>query len=110
MHDVDIKLWQHELLTVLQGVDREGELFTHLEKCARQIGFDYCAYGLQMPYPLSNPKTIMLSNYPEEWQRRYISENYLQIDPTVRHGKATLIPIVWSEDIFKSAPGFWEEA
>ena len=48
---------------------------------ARQLGFYYCAYGLRMPIPLSNPPVAMLCNYPVTWAEQYTARNYLAIDP-----------------------------
>lgn len=52
----------------------------------------------------------MQNNYPDDWQRRYANENYLQIDPTVRHGMTSLIPLVWTDKVFQETLGFWEDA
>lgn len=76
---------------------------------ARDLGFDYCAYGLRMPLPLTQPKIAMFNDYPVDWQRRYQDQAYLAVDPTVQHGMRSLLPIVWSE-LFASAPEFWEDA
>ncbi|MFD2272860.1 autoinducer binding domain-containing protein [Undibacterium arcticum] len=52
---------------------------------------------MQMPLPVSKPKLIMLNNYSEGWQQRYLKENYLAVDPTVAHGMRSVMPLVWSE-------------
>lgn len=36
------------------------------------------------------------SNYPDEWQRRYVSQNYFTVDPVVTNAKRTMRPVVWS--------------
>ena len=35
---------------------------------------------------------------------------YLDVDPTVRIGRRSNFPIVWSDEIFRGAPQFWSEA
>ena len=77
---------------------------------AHDIGFDFCAYGLRMPIPVSRPKVVMFSNYPADWQTRYWERGYVGVDPTVHHGMRSLLPIVWSDEVFDSAPELWEEA
>lgn len=52
----------------------------------------------------------MQNTYPDEWQKRYVNEKYLQIDPTVQHGMASLIPLVWTDKVFLETLGFWEDA
>lgn len=105
-----MKPWQDDLLTALQSIDTQEALFDELRKEAWRLGFDHCAYGMRLPLPLSRPRTILLNNYPEGWQRRYAEENYLQIDPSVRHGMSSQVPLVWAAESFHEAPAFWEDA
>lgn len=102
--------WQEDLLDVLDQTRSEYEVFRKIEAAAHSLGFDYCAYGLRVPLPLSNPQTILLNNYPGAWQERYIKENYVQIDPTVHHGCSSQAPLLWSAAVFAQAQEFWEEA
>lgn len=92
-----------------QARDADG-LLAVLAAAARELGFDYCAYGMRLPLPLSNPATFMMNNYPEAWQARYAAAGYLALDPTVAHGAASLNPLLWSEPLFASARPLWEEA
>ena len=55
--------WQEDLLDVFDQAQSEHEVFRRIESAARSLGFDYCAYGLRVPLPLSNPRTILLNNY-----------------------------------------------
>lgn len=88
----------------------EQEVFSKIELAAQALGFEFCAYGLRVPMPLSNPKTIFLNNYPQAWQERYVRQGYVQVDPTVRHGCRKQTPLVWSDDVFASTRDFWEDA
>ena len=102
--------WRDEQLDALLSVDCERQLLEAITAIARDLGFDYCAYGLRMPVPVSRPKVAMFSNYPAAWQARYRDKGYIAVDPTVRHGGRSLEPIIWSDDVFASAPELWEEA
>jgi LuxR family transcriptional regulator len=101
--------WQDDLLIRLQNIKSESELFCELKKEASNIGFDHCAYGLRLPLPISAPKTLIFNSYPDDWNSKYI-ENYLMVDPTVRHGMSSTLPLVWVDDLFKDAREFWEDA
>ncbi|MBQ5950010.1 autoinducer binding domain-containing protein [Massilia sp. ST3] len=97
----------------LEGMARACDadsLLAVLAAAARELGFDYCAYGMRLPLPLSNPATVMVNNYPQAWQARYAAAGYLAVDPTVAHGVASLDPLVWSEALFAGARPLWEEA
>ncbi|QJE01533.1 LuxR family transcriptional regulator [Massilia forsythiae] len=102
--------WQQTVLHDLLGAPNEATFFKVLSRAASELGFDYCAYGMRMPLPLSNPKVFMLNNYSTEWQARYVSQNYVAIDPTVAHGSRSILPLMWSEEVFDNCRPFWEEA
>src|SRR5438128_1069828 len=102
--------WQEDRLNALLEIESEAEFFEQIRRVAEEMGFEYCAYGIQMPVPVSRPVVLMYNNYSDEWQRCYQERNYLGIDPTVRHGISSTLPIVWSDELFASAPELWEEA
>ena len=86
------------------------EVLAHLADCAKSLGFEYCAYGSQASWPLTRHRIEILSNYPKAWQARYAEQQYLAIDPTVRHARVSSAPIMWSNTVFASAPVLWNEA
>jgi LuxR family transcriptional regulator len=102
--------WQGDQLHALHAVECEHTLFEMIVSLARDLGFDHCAYGLRMPLPLTQPKIATFSNYPVAWQRRYQEKNYLAADPTVQHGMRSLLPVIWSENLFAPARELWEDA
>ena len=105
-----MKTWQEDLLMLLEGADCEHEIFDRITAAAGALGFDHCAYGLQILEPVSNPRTILLNNYPDGWRSRYEEAEYLRVDPTVAHGRRSPQPIVWNERLFAPARAMWEEA
>lgn len=105
-----MKSWQEEQLQALLTAENEQQLFEELAKIGKELGFDFCTYGLRTPLPVSRPKVVMFSNYPDEWQKRYSEKNYIEIDPTVTHGIHSLEPLVWPNDNLSSSEEFWEEA
>lgn len=62
-----------------------------LAQFTARAGFDrfsYCA--------IKGAESCMYSNYPDEWQRRYLSGNYFAIDPVVITAKRSMQPFAWS--------------
>jgi LuxR family transcriptional regulator, quorum-sensing system regulator SolR len=102
--------WQEDRLNALLDIESEVDLFDEIKQVAREMGFEYCAYGIQMPVPVSRPAVFMYNNYSLDWQHCYQERGYLGIDPTVHHGLTSTLPIVWSDELFASAPELWEEA
>ncbi len=104
--------WQEDLLSASLMVKNEYQLFEVVKATASKLGFDYCAYGMQSPLSIAEPKTIMLNNYPEAWQKRYVKQQYVRVDPTVQHCMLSLQPLIWSSQSAntQSQKDFWEEA
>lgn len=105
-----MKNWQEELLQITKSVHSEKEAFGRIEAAAKSMGFDHCAYGLRVPWPLTNPRILMLNNYSTSWQKRYAEAGYLFIDPTVQHGRQSQTPLIWTEDVFTGCRQLWEDA
>jgi LuxR family transcriptional regulator len=87
----------------------EEDLLSVLAQATRELGFEYCALGMRLPLPLSNPRVVMLGNYPSSWRERYASADYLNVDPTVAHALASTSPVLWSDEVFVNASALWED-
>ena len=94
----------------LAAASSEDALLSAVSGAARELGFDYCAFGMRLPLPVSNPRTVMFSSYPSAWQQRYAEQNYLAADPTVAHALRSVLPAVWSEELFSANLPLWEDA
>lgn len=105
-----MKPWQENQLQALYPVQCDRQFFQKILEFSKELGFDYCAYGMRIPLPLSNPKILLFNNYPEDWQIQYKTKNYLVIDPSVQLAMRSLSPIVWTDDLFQPTRPLWEEA
>jgi LuxR family quorum-sensing system transcriptional regulator SolR len=105
-----VKTWQNDQLQSLFVADSEQQLFGALIKLVREEGFDLCSYGIRPPFPVSKPRIHVYDNFPDAWHHQYRRQDYVEIDPTVRHGLRSLLPLVWDDDVFAETPEFWEDA
>ena len=105
-----MKTWQEDQFNILLSTDSETSFFSQIASIAKEMGFEYCAYGIRMPVPISRPTIAVFSTYPTEWQKCYQERGYIEIDPTVHHGLKNTMPIVWSHQVFESTTELWEEA
>lgn len=105
-----MRSWQEELLHAAETANDPATLFRSIVAGAHALGFEHCAYGLRVPVPVSNPRTVLLNSYPDEWRARYEAAGYVSTDPTVLHGRRTQAPLVWDAKLFGCSPGLWEEA
>lgn len=104
------KAWCDDGFNALLNIESEQDVFVHVTDIARSMGFEYCAYGIRVPVPVSRPAVAMFNNYSAQWQECYNARGYLQIDPTVQHAIGSTLPIVWSNKLFEPAQDMWEEA
>lgn len=102
--------WQEEQLHALLNAQNEQDFFPVILNAIHGLGFEQCSFGMRLPLPISQPKQIIQSNYAPEWERRYMRNNYAQIDPTVAHGMRSIRPLVWDAPLVAQSPEFWEEA
>jgi len=94
----------------LIAAPNEHSAFAVLSGAAEDLGFNYCAFGMRMPLPVSRPKLFTINNYSDSWQRRYLIEDYIRCDPTVAHGRRSVMPLIWSDELFEDARPLWEDA
>lgn len=104
--------WQEDMLNMLISMDDPDELevFQHIKKAAQSLGFEYVAYGMRLPLPITSPKILTINSYSPSWQKRYEQKKYLSVDPTVRHGLLSCEPLIWSQEVFNNTPQLWDEA
>jgi DNA-binding CsgD family transcriptional regulator len=79
-------------------------------------GFNSFHYGAHSPVKANGDKARfqfdgteektnhVLSNYPDSWFARYQSENYIEIDPIVRHCSKSILPVVWHQEPTPAEP------
>jgi len=103
-------IWREDSLNALLNITSEQALFEQIARAARSLGFEYSAYGIRMPVPVSRPKVATYSNYSTQWQQCYSERDYLRVDPTVQHALKSTLPVIWSNRLFESAREMWEEA
>ncbi|WP_234834401.1 autoinducer binding domain-containing protein, partial [Sinorhizobium meliloti] len=88
-----MEIWFQKLIDVT-AVARTREMFNEaLTELARELGFEYYAYLNLQPVG-----TFAVSNYSPEWQDRYFSKSFSEIDPVVLIAKSTMRAFTWSSE------------
>jgi len=102
--------WCEELIDTVCPGNEPQDTFERLSAAAQALGFEHCAIGVRVAYPVSRPRVEMFSNYCLRWQRRYVEQDYLLRDPSVRHGQSSCAPRTWDDALQAEAPEMWAEA
>lgn len=75
---------------------------------SKNIGFEFFAFSTTYKTNNNQFNTIRRNNYPALWNREYEQKNLRSIDPVVAHCYQSMLPILWSEDLFSKVPSLWE--
>ncbi len=90
-------------------VTQEKHFKRSLQTLTHSLGYELYAY-----INISFKSSFALSNYPKEWQVRYLQKSYQSIDPVIEIARRTMAPYTWSlEDRqfrLKNRRGFAREA
>jgi LuxR family transcriptional activator of conjugal transfer of Ti plasmids len=62
-----------------------------LAKSAQDLGFDCYAYLNLQPMNI-----LAVSNYPSEWQARYLVQQYMKIDPVISMARSRMMAFTWA--------------
>ncbi len=102
--------WQTDQIERLARCDNEETLLRRLAELAAELGFEFFAFGIRSPLPLTRPRVVVHNNYPAEWQQRYVEQGYLSVDPSIIKALRSSLPVIWSETLFAENIHLWEEA
>lgn len=75
---------------------------------ANNIGFNYFAFSTTYSTRDNQSKTVRFNNYPTRWNREYERKRMRDIDPVVAHCNQSMLPILWSEEVYSNTPLLWE--
>ena len=107
---VKLSDWHTDQIEYLARCGSEEMLLRRLEQQAAELGFEYFAFGIRSPLPLTRPRVVVHNNYPADWQRRYVEQGYLSTDPSIIKALRSSLPVIWSERLFSENIQLWEEA
>jgi len=67
---------------------------SHLRKVLRRLGYE--SYLLSLGSSTTNdPFNRIMTIYPSDWLKRYKDENFIQVDPIIRHCRHHFVPLFW---------------
>ena len=85
-----------ELTQLIQQSTARSALQFALAKLKSAYGLETIAYfGLNIK-PDTKDDPYLAVTYSSEWVNRYIEQNYVSIDPVVKEGFTSVLPIDWS--------------
>lgn len=92
-----------DVIAPILSATSEEQLLSAVSGSAGQCGFGRVLMGMQWVTGRGEVRYRVVSDYPEKWQIRYAENDYIQIDPTVRHCRASTSIIIWGDGLFRKA-------
>lgn len=74
----------------------------------KNIGFKFFAFSTTCPTKTEHFHTVRFNNYPSDWNTEYEKRKLGAIDPVVAHCNQSMLPILWSEELYCDIPWIWE--
>lgn len=102
--------WGDELIGSVCPGNNPQDTFGRLVAAARAMGFEHCAIGVRVAYPVSRPRIEIFSSYCPDWQAYYAEQRYILRDPSVKHGQLSCVPRIWDKTLLAEEPKMWLEA
>lgn len=87
----------HDLTEQLLKAESEGELKNICLAFSECVNFEYYLYGICSFSSLSTPQIHCISNYPDDWIKRYFEEGFQNHDPVVKYCMENLAPVRWDQ-------------
>lgn len=88
--------WFVDLVEEIQSSSDLTEIKSILIKLCDQLEFENVAYAVKLPDTFTRISTLVISNYSEEWLRRYVEQGYFSIDPVAQHCFSSQQPYLWT--------------
>lgn len=85
------------LIESLSGAYDTRIITSALSNFAHSCGFEWFAY-----VDAAGTDIQTLSDYPQEWQSRYLSEGYSIVDPVIINGRSKIAPFLWDKHTFQT--------
>ena len=101
--------WKEENLHEILGCKTTPEAFQCLQKETVRLGLQNVSWVIKLPIPVGENRVVTFDNYSAAWRQHYFEQDYLSVDPTIKHGLISMQPIEWSTSL-QTAPEFWEDA
>lgn len=100
--------WKESQLNQFSNTTEVDSAYKHALNFAKNIGFKFFAFSTAYQNKESQVRTLNLNNYPSDWNKEYEQKKMSAIDPVVAHCNQSMLPILWTEELFSKVPFLWE--
>lgn len=96
--------WKELQLKQISSTTELGIAYQISLNFVKNIGFQFFAFSTSYPSKPEFFHTPRFNNYPVGYNTEYEKKNLAAIDPVIAHCNQTMLPILWTEELFSNAP------
>lgn len=100
--------WKELQLSQIAGAKEIDTAYQVALRFAKNIGYKFFEFSVTYKTRSEQINTLRLNNYPASWNTEYEQKKLGKIDPVVAHCNQTMLPVLWSEELFCKVPSMWE--
>jgi LuxR family transcriptional regulator len=75
---------------------------------AKNIGYKFFDFSATYKTKSEQSSGLKMNNYPAIWNREYEQKKFKDHDPVVAHCNQSMLPVLWSEELFSNVPSMWQ--
>lgn len=100
--------WKESQLRQIASAKEIDTAYEVSLRFAKNIGYKFFEFSTTYRTRPEPVITLKLNNYPASWNTDYEQKKLSEIDPIVAHCNQTMLPVLWSEELFSKVPSMWE--
>ncbi|MEB0225101.1 autoinducer binding domain-containing protein [Pseudomonas sp. 10S4] len=103
-----MEMWKESQLTQLSYTKEIDVAYKISLNFIKNLGFKFCSFSITSKTLGTHDYTLSRNNFPHDWNTQYEQNKFSAIDPIVAHCNHSMLPILWTEDVYSKTPWLWQ--
>jgi DNA-binding CsgD family transcriptional regulator len=103
-----MEMWKESQLKQLAHAKEIDTAYQIALNFVKNLGYKFCAFSITSHTHDAHCNNLNLNNFPLDWNTQYEKNSFIQIDPIVAHCNQSMLPMLWSEELFSKTPALWK--
>ncbi|KAF2389987.1 autoinducer binding domain-containing protein [Pseudomonas frederiksbergensis] len=103
-----MEMWMESQLTQLSHANEIDIAYQISLNFIKNLGYKFCAFSITSKTIGTQDHTFNRNNFPPGWNTQYKENKFSAIDPIVAHCNQSMLPVMWTEEVFSKTPWMWQ--
>lgn len=104
-----MEIWKESQLKLLSHSEDINTAYRISLNFVRNLGYKFCAFSTISSSNRTECSPVSLNNYPHGWNMQYEQSKAREIDPVIAHCNHSMLPVLWSQELFSKTPWLWQQ-